>query len=265
MYPMFIGTPGAGKGTQARLLAQRLHVPHISAGNLLRATAARGGHQAAVIGAKLDSGEIITDSFVMALIESRLSQPDCVLGAVLDGCVRTLEQAVALDRIIADRGGVIRVIVLHLSDRVAGARLAARSSLAAIRPSADTQHSARHSQRSDDDATVIPKRQLLYKSITEPIIDYYRARSPVIDIDADQPIMVIHAQIIQALGLEHADLGLATLTHYRAWTSLRTPASRSRKESFSTSLAFSLMGNVDPSEVSTFIDASNDPVRAESI
>lgn len=188
MYPMFVGPPGAGKGTQAELLAQRLRVPHISAGDLLRATVARGGRQAASIRAKLDNGEIITDSFVMALIESRLSQPDCALGAVLDGCVRTMEQAAALDRIIADRGGVIRVIVLRLSDRVAAERLAARSS------------------RSDDEVSVIPTRQFLYKSVTAPVVDYYRARSTVIDIDGDQPVMAIHEQIIRGLGLEHVNV-----------------------------------------------------------
>jgi adenylate kinase len=192
MYPILIGPPGSGKGTQAELLANRLHVPHISGGDLLRATAVQAGEQAAVIRAKLDSGEIITDSFVMALIESRLSQPDCGDGAVLDGCVRTSEQAVALDRIISDRKGIIRVIVLHLSNQVAAARLAARFSTVA----------AGHGQRSDDAGTVIPKRQLLYKSITEPVIDYYRARSPVIDINGDQPILVVHDQIMRGLGLE---------------------------------------------------------------
>lgn len=192
MYPILIGPPGSGKGTQAELLANRLHVPHISGGDLLRATAVQAGEQAAVIRAKLDNGEIITDSFVMALIESRLSQPDCRDGAVLDGCVRTSEQAVALDRIISDRKGVISVIVLHLSDQVAAARLAARFSAVA----------AGQGQRSDDAGAVIPKRQLLYKSITEPVIDYYRTRSPVIDIDGDQPILAVHDQIMRGLGLE---------------------------------------------------------------
>jgi adenylate kinase len=191
MYPIFIGPPGSGKGTQAGLLARRLHVPHISAGDLLRATSAQSGPQAAVVRAKLDSGEIITDSFVMALIESRLGLPDCRDGAALDGCVRTPEQAVILDRIIAARKGVVRVIVLHLSDQVAAARLAARSATGGTG----------QSERPDDAVTVIPKRQQLYKAVTEPVTDYYRARSPVIDIDGDQPIMVIHDQIIRGLGL----------------------------------------------------------------
>ena len=100
MYPMFFGPPGAGKGTQAELLSRRLHIPHVSGGGLLRAVAAQGGSSAATIREQLASGEIITDSFVMDLIAARLNQPDCTGGAILDGCVRTLEQAEKLDEIM---------------------------------------------------------------------------------------------------------------------------------------------------------------------
>jgi len=196
MYPMFVGPPGSGKGTQAELLARRLQLPHISAGALLRAAAAQQGSDIAGIRDKLANGEIIKDPFVMELIASRLSQPDCAAGAILDGCVRTLEQAVELDDIMAPRGGITHVIVLHVPDRVAAARLVGRY------PSPETgEQGYAGDRRSDDTAIVIPKRQFFYRTVTAPVIEYYRARMRVIDINGDQPISAVHQQIALTLGL----------------------------------------------------------------
>jgi adenylate kinase len=216
MYPMFFGPPGAGKGTQAELLSRRLHIPHVSGGGLLRAVAAQGGSSAATIREQLASGEIITDSFVMDLIASRLNQPDCASGAILDGCVRTLEQAEKLDEIMASRGGITHIILLRLPDRVAAARLASRCTSAEGRESTGARQDSPALwtawARSDDTTAIIPKRQFLYRTITEPIIDYYRARFVIIDIDGDQPIPIVHEQIVQSLSYRASlrpDSGLA--------------------------------------------------------
>jgi adenylate kinase len=196
MYLMLMGPPGAGKGTQADLLARRLLLPHISAGNLLRAAAAQDGPRAVLIRQMQADGEIITDAFVMDLISSRLSRPDCAAGAILDGCVRTLEQAVQLDKIVAHHGGINQVLVLRVSDRVAAVRLENR------RSNAEPPESGRPpAHRTDDSAGVIPKRQFLYRTITEPVVDYYRSRTRALDIDGDQSISVVHEQIIAALDL----------------------------------------------------------------
>lgn len=197
MYLMFIGPPGAGKGTQADLLARRLQLPHISAGNLLRVAAAQDGPRAVLIRQKIADGEIIKDTFVMDLISSRLSEPDCAVGAILDGCVRTVEQAVQLNKITASYGGDITcVIVLQVSDRVAAVRLMNRHSDAGA---SGSEHAL--GQRADDSTAVIPKRQYLYRTVTEPVIDYYRSCTTVIDINGNQPVSVVHEEIIAALGL----------------------------------------------------------------
>ena len=134
----------------------------------------------------------------MDIISSRLSEPDCAAGAVLDGCVRTLEQAVQLNEITASCGGVKCVIVLRVSDRVAALRLMNRDFNA---EAPGLEHAP--SQRADDSAAVIPKRQFLYWNVTEPVIDYYRSRATVIDINGDQLVSVVHLQIIDALGFSN--------------------------------------------------------------
>ena len=210
MYFLFTGPPGAGKGTQAELLSLYTGLPLVSGGDLLRAAASGNGIFAAKIKRRLDNGEIITEPFVMDLIEHRLSRQDCGRGAILDGCVRTKDQAIALDRITRSRGGITAVILLDLPDNVATARLAIRqttsppdrqeacvdvSRLAAPR----SQEGATPYRRPDDHAQIIPKRQFLYKQVTGQAIEHYRNHARLIELDGTQPIAKIHQCILRAL------------------------------------------------------------------
>src|SRR5690348_1957565 len=105
IYPLLVGPPGSGKGTQAELLATVLLLPRISAGDLLRDAASHDGEFANSIRTRLDAGNIIEDDFVLQMVDRRLDEFDCEHGAILDGCVRTLHQAITLDKLMAKRGG----------------------------------------------------------------------------------------------------------------------------------------------------------------
>jgi adenylate kinase len=202
MYLLFIGPPGAGKGTQAELLSLYTDLPLVSGGDLLRAAAEGEGIFAARIKARLDNGEIITDPFVMDLLMRRLRQEDCRNGAILDGCVRTRDQAVALDRILSQRGGITAVILLTLADDIAAARLLARrADLRAGIAVPQARRQTAHHPRPDDREQIIPKRLMLYREVTTPAIEYYRDQASLVELDGTEPISEIHQSILRALNL----------------------------------------------------------------
>ena len=185
MRVVFLGPPGSGKGTQAKLLASRLGVPAISTGEILRAAVLERkplGLQAKAI---MDTGELVSDDLMVALIEDRTQQADARGGFILDGFPRTLAQASALEKMLSATGqslsGVLNLSVPEplLVDRMAG-RAAAES-------------------RSDDAPATVRERLRVYREKTAPLVDYYRQRDLLADVDGVGTVDEVSARIDSAL------------------------------------------------------------------
>jgi len=163
MRIVFLGPPGAGKGTQAQRLKDYLGVAHLSTGEMLRdAEATTLGQQAARY---MSAGRLVPDDVVVGIVVERLAEKDCARGCLFDGFPRTVPQAEALDRMLTDRGmplDLVLAIVVPEADLVA--RLSARG-------------------RPDDDANTIAERFRQYTALTQPLIEYYRRRRILRQID----------------------------------------------------------------------------------
>ncbi|MBX3425880.1 MAG: adenylate kinase [Pirellulales bacterium] len=158
MRIVLFGAPGVGKGTQAVRLSQRLSVPHLSTGDMLRTARAEGTADGVEAGAHMDEGRLVPDALVLRIVEARLAHGDCGGGFILDGFPRTEPQAETLDEWLADQGlpldGVVQIVV---GKEVILERLSLRG-------------------RSDDDVRVIERRLDQYEQLTRPLIEYYEHR-----------------------------------------------------------------------------------------
>lgn len=184
---IFLGPPGAGKGTQAKRVAQRYGVLHLSTGDMLRAAIARGtsvGHMARPI---MERGELVPDEIVLAMVEERLSQPDCANGFVFDGFPRTLPQARELDRILERHGwGEPLVVDFEVPAEVLIRRLSGRWTCSVggeiynvfDRPPKQQgvcdADGGKLVQRPDDRPEVVRDRLVAYERQTKPLAEYYR-------------------------------------------------------------------------------------------
>jgi len=185
MRVVFLGPPGSGKGTQAKLLAERLKVPAISTGEILRAAVAERkplGLQAKTV---MDTGALVSDDLMIALIRDRAQQPDARSGFILDGFPRTVAQAQALDGMLSETGDALSAVVnfsvpeATLMDRMLG-RAAAEG-------------------RSDDRPETFRERLRVYREKTEPLVGFYRKRDLVSDIDGVGPVSDVAGRIDSAL------------------------------------------------------------------
>ena len=212
MNLVLLGPPGAGKGTQAALLAQQYRIPKISTGEMLRELAQRGGEEGLRIAALIDRGQMVPDGTVQELVWDRLSQPDAAAGFLLDGFPRTVSQAEALDRFLAERGRTLTAVLdlvvpeEELIRRLSGRRICPRCGTSYHVDShpplvADRcdQDGALLEQRPDDRPDAIRVRLGLYRQRTEPVLDYYRARGLVRRIEGDRTMAEVTAQIQRVL------------------------------------------------------------------
>ena len=185
MRVVFMGPPGAGKGTQAQLVSTALGVPHISTGDLFRANV--GGGTALGIEAKryMDAGEYVPDSVTNEMVRDRIANADCAAGFLLDGYPRTVEQVSELDAMLAESGQQIdRVVELTVvTDEVVG-RLLLR---------------AQTSGRSDDTEDVIRRRLEVYVEQTAPLTAVYRDRGLLVQVDGMGEIDEVSARVLAAL------------------------------------------------------------------
>ncbi|HZP41369.1 MAG TPA: adenylate kinase [Candidatus Binatia bacterium] len=178
-----IGPPGAGKGTQAKLLGERLGVPHVSTGDILRAAVAAEtplGRQARRF---MDSGRLVPDDVVIGIVDERLRAPDCRRGFILDGFPRTVPQARALDELLAKRGQPLDAVLLidvpqpALVERLSGRRVCRRCGAmfhtALDGAGACTRCGGELQQRADDREETVLERMEVYARETAPLRDYY--------------------------------------------------------------------------------------------
>jgi adenylate kinase len=187
MRLILLGPPGAGKGTQALRLVARHGIPQLSTGDMLRAAVEAGTEVGKRAKAVMDAGELVSDAIVNAIVAERIEQPDCVPGFILDGYPRTLVQADAVDRMLAERGmGVDAVIELVVDDKALVGRVVKRAE--------DAKAEGRPA-RKDDNPAVFEDRLREYYKKTAPLIGYYYAKGKLSSVDGMADIDEVTEQI----------------------------------------------------------------------
>ena len=181
MLIVFIGPPGAGKGTQSAAIVARMGVPHISTGELLREAQADGTELGKLATSYMDQGHLVPDEVMVEMIEERLASADCGSGCLLDGFPRTVNQAAALDEVLGPNGqSVDLVIELDCDDDELVRRLSQR---------------AEEQGRADDTPETIARRQKTFRQRTRPVLDYYREKELLHTIDGMQSREEVFAEI----------------------------------------------------------------------
>lgn len=199
---ILLGPPGAGKGTQARILEEDFGLVQLSTGDLLRAAVAAGSAAGAQARAVMEAGGLVSDAIVLAILRDRMAQPDVAQGVVLDGFPRTDVQAAALDALLADAGArVTAAISLEVDDAAMVARIAGRHTCAgcgegyhdefklpAVPGTCDKCGGSAFKRRADDKAETVRERLAAYHAQTAPLISYYDGKGVLERIDAMGPI-----------------------------------------------------------------------------
>jgi adenylate kinase len=182
---LLLGPQGAGKGTQGRLISSEYGIPHIATGDILRSAIAAGTPLGRDVKPLYDAGRLVPDETMIELIRDRLAGDDTRVGFVLDGFPRTAVQAEALDAMLAEIERPLTVVFeFQLPEEVAVERLLRR---------------AEDEGRVDDTPEAIRTRLQLYRELTEPLIEHYRARGNLVGVHADRPVGDVFAEIQQAL------------------------------------------------------------------
>jgi adenylate kinase len=177
---VLLGPPGAGKGTQAELLSDKLGVPHISTGNLFRVNIAQQTPLGREAQQYLDAGNLVPSDVTNRMVEARIAEPDAAHGFVLDGYPRTVDQAEALEKMLKESGRELdAVISFEVADDVVVARMLGRG-------------------RADDTEEVIRNRMRVYREETEPLLEHYDGL--VVSVDGIGEIDEVNVRVLRALG-----------------------------------------------------------------
>lgn len=209
---VLMGAPGAGKGTQARLLQERLNLPQISTGDILRARAAEKDSLAEEIRAIQASGKLAPDELVIRVVKERTGEPDCANGYVLDGFPRTTVQADMLEKLAAEQQHEIVAVVIEVPFEMLEKRATGRRACPICgeiynihtKPPKDDEKcdlhpEARLIQRSDDTPEKIKVRLATYVDQTKPLIDYYESSGRLCHVDGTKSEERIHEEIVQII------------------------------------------------------------------
>src|SRR5438094_770670 len=215
MYVLLFGAPGAGKGTQAVTLRERLGLAHVASGDIFRENLGKGTELGLLAKTYMDLGKLVPDDLTIRMILDRLSRPDCAAGVLLDGFPRTIEQARALDEALAAQDHKIDA-VLYL--RVGDDELLRRLSSRWICRTCQTPYNAQSKppkvpgvcdldggelyQRADDSIEAARNRLEVYFRETAPLITYYEERGVLKEVDGEQEPNQVTRDLLRALGLE---------------------------------------------------------------
>lgn len=215
---VLLGPPGAGKGTQAKRLSALLHLPHVASGDLFRAILDEDTPLSRETRGYLERGEYVPDELTITMVLERLAMSDAGGGFLLDGFPRTLPQAEALDAWLADRGRQVdRVLYITAPAEVLVERISGRIvcpichtiyNLSTRPPKHDMVcdiEGARLERRTDEDPEVVRVRLETYVRQTQPLVEYYRSRGKLVEVDGTQPVEHVTAEVDRAVGLVPED------------------------------------------------------------
>lgn len=224
MNVVFVGPPGAGKGTQAARLSRAVHLPVVASGDLLRAVRAQDSPLGNEAKRYMDKGKLVPDDLTIRIIEERMRQPDAAGGVILDGFPRTLPQARALDGSVTLHGqgvsGVDLVIYIRASrevvlERMKGRWICQQCATVYHIPNVAPQAlgtcdvcGAPLYQRHDETPEIQTKRYDIYERDTLPIVDYYRQRDALVEIDGEQDVVKVSSDIRAAVYARRATMRL---------------------------------------------------------
>ena len=213
-FIVLLGPPGVGKGTQAKIIAEKMGLPHISSGDLFRENLTNKTDLGKQAQAFMDRGELVPDELTIAMLRDRLSRPDCANGAILDGFPRTPPQARALSQLLAERSSDVSVVpFLNANEAVLIDRLSGRLTCRAgghvynrhlnpprVAGKCDVDGSELI-LRDDDKPETVQRRLRVYTEQTSPLIDHYKAEGKLIEINGDLPVEVVTAALEAAIGI----------------------------------------------------------------
>lgn len=213
-FYVFLGPPGAGKGTQAKVVASRLGIPQISSGDIFRENLKMKTELGERANKYIKIGELVPDDITIAMINERLSRADCAGGAILDGFPRTPAQAEALDRFLMENKSQIKKVpYIKVSEAELISRLTERLTCRAEGhifhkrfnppkvPGVCDYDGSELYQREDDKPDTVKHRINVYEEQTQPLVDYYQQRGLLIEIDGDQPIDQVTDDLVNLLEL----------------------------------------------------------------
>ena len=209
MNLILLGAPGAGKGTQGELLSERLHIPTISTGNMLREAMAKGTPLGKQVKQYMDDGSLVPDDVILSIIAERVNEPDCKAGFILDGVPRTLAQAEAIDAkgIRIDHVVSLEVDDEEIAGRMSGRRVCTKcgASYHIVNNPTKTEGvcdlcGSEVATRKDDQPETVRHRLEVYHASTEVLKDYYQQQGKLRLIFGNQPIDGTHRDILKAIG-----------------------------------------------------------------
>lgn len=213
MKIIMLGAPGAGKGTQAKKIADRYQIPHISTGDIFRANIKEGTELGQKAKSYMDQGLLVPDELTLELIMDRFRNPDCVNGYVLDGFPRTIPQAEALTKALEENGEAIDYAInVEVPDENIVTRMSGRRACLACGATYHVVHAPAKTEgvcdrcgealvlRDDDKPETVKKRLDVYHSQTQPLIDYYTKQGKLAEVDGTQNVDAVFDTIVKILG-----------------------------------------------------------------
>jgi adenylate kinase len=209
MHLILLGAPGAGKGTQGAKLAERLGIPKIATGDILRDAVREGTELGREAKKFMDAGELVPDEVILGLVRDALTSPDASNGAIFDGFPRTIPQADGVDVILADLGRTLDAVVLiEVPDEAIVERMSGRRT----DPQTNVVYHLRHNpppaevaerlvQREDDREETVRRRLAVYREMTAPLVDHYeQAGVPIHRVDGNRSIEEVQVELLQRVG-----------------------------------------------------------------
>ncbi|HEX5053529.1 MAG TPA: adenylate kinase [Planctomycetota bacterium] len=208
---VFLGAPGAGKGTQAKKAAEAASLAHISTGDMLRHEVTAGTALGRQAKGYMDAGKLVPDEVIIGMVRARIRQPDARSAWILDGFPRTLPQAEALDKSLSGAEALSHVIFFAVPEPVLVERLSGRRTCSKCGAIWHVEHQpTKHpgvcdkcggelTQRSDDRPEAIAKRLEVYRLQTAPLLAYYRDRNVLREIDANRPPAIVFQELLKLM------------------------------------------------------------------